>query len=103
MICCRKKIEKRDFERGVADEHVDVKKCRLENGCKFLEMRDGQFQGIGRWLGIVLFLVEKVVKSFLGLLLPIFGIGGIINVLKNMRVVGKAKNTNEGIIFIVIV
>ena len=54
----------------------------------FSEMGEGRFQGAGRWLGVALFLLGKVVP---GLLLSIFGIGSIINVLVNMRVVGKAK------------
>ena len=65
----------------------------LKNGSQktavnFWEISKGQFQGIGRWLGIALFFSGKVVR---GLLLSIFGISSIINVLMNMRVDGKEK------------
>lgn len=49
-----------NFERGVADEHVDVKKWQSKNGCKILKDEEGRFQGTGRWFGIALFLRKKL-------------------------------------------
>ena len=67
-----------DFERGVADEQVDVKKWQSKNGCKFGEMRDG-------WFFIAIFWHLQY------------------NLYIDMRVKCENENTDEGISLIVVV